>query len=134
MYQWDNNLRVADCLLNIASAADNDSGLQEGATRAAVGRFYYACYKAVDEIVKDQLGTKVLNGNGGSHERTINSLLDCNSSCFDFQEKEILVDNLNELKGYRQQADYNQSTTFSSQRVDRIKRIAMQTSDKLKIF
>ena len=148
MYQWDNNLKVADYLLKLAEKSSGDSGLKEGAIRAAIGRFYYACFKAADDIVKERIvaekeDTKECSSNEdqdekpklyGSHENTIYNLTKCESSSYDKDKRNEIAEHLKELKGYRQQADYNQSTIFSPKRVSYIERLAIKTSNDLKTF
>lgn len=148
MYQWDNNLKVADHLLSLANTPLDDPGLKEGAIRAAIGRFYYACFKAADDIVKERRVAQKDDTKGssddkekkenakpsGSHENTIFNLTECESSSYDKEKRKEIAEHLKELKGYRQQADYNQSTIFSPKKVLYIERLAKQTSNELKTF
>ena len=134
MYQWENNIKVAEELLRIASRAGGDNGLREGATRAAVGRFYYACYKVANDIVVGRCGNNAPHKKGGKHVRIIKSLLQCDSVAYDENDKQAIVEILLELKKQRTKADYQAGAKFSPDKIAYIKEISKKTCNQLKDF
>jgi hypothetical protein len=131
MYQWDNNVRIADRLFHIAEQAGNDSGLKDGAERAAIGRLYYACYNMANDIVLDHYiyRNNVPQYNGGSHERIINALSSCPTNGYSEEEIAEIIQELIDLKGYRHHADYVKRSPISE---DEIK-IAKELYQKLRV-
>ena len=105
MYQWDNNERIAGRLFDIAEKAGNDSGLKDGAERAAIGRLYYACYNMANDIVLNH---------------------------FIYRENIPQFDELIELKGYRRHADYDKRSPISEDEIKMSKEL--YESLQLKLF
>lgn len=136
LYDTDNNIKVADCLFSIANDSESDSGLKEGAERAAIGRLYYGCYHRVNEIVKNNYGDNIpYHRNAqGIHEKTIFALENCPSDGFDKEDKELIVSDMICLKGYRHHADYIKSRPFTSRQIDTATELAKDIHEKLKRF
>lgn len=131
MYQWDNNGKIAGRLFDIAEKAGNDSGLKDGAERAAIGRLYYACYNMANDIVLEHYiyRNNVPQYNGGSHERIINALSSCPTNGYSEEEIAEIIQELIDLKGYRHHADYVKRSPISE---DEIK-IAKELYQKLRV-
>lgn len=133
MYQWDNNFRIADRLFHIAEEAGNDSGLKDGAERAAIGRLYYACYNMANDIVLNHFiyREKVPPFDGGSHERIINALSSCPTHEYSKEEIAKIIDELIDLKGYRRHADYDKRRPISEDEIKMAKELYQKLRDKL---
>ena len=134
MYQWDNNERIAGRLFDIAEEAGNDSGLKDGAERAAIGRLYYACYNMANDIVLNHFiyRENIPQFNGGSHERTINALSSCPTHGYNEEEIAKIIDELIDLKGYRRHADYDKRSPISEDEIKMAKEL--YESLRLKLF